>query len=94
MNQIILNLMIINSIASIVYILYKIYISKNDDLVKLINTNKEISDKYNSRRRTSITFYILGALLGLIILILMDNDNKTIDISKKIVSDVSDIYVK
>ena len=94
MNQIILNLMIINSIASIVYILYKIYISKNDDLVKLINTNKEISDKYNSRRRTSITFYILGALLGLIVLVLMDNDNKTIDISKKIVSDVSDIYVK
>ena len=93
MNQIILNLMIINSTASIVYILYKIYISKNDDLVKLIN-DKDILEKYNTRRRTSITFYILGALLGLIILILMDNDNNTIGISKKIVSDVSDIYVK
>ena len=86
--------MIINSIASIIYILYKIILSKNDDMIILLDSNKDLLDKYNRTKRTSITVYILGVLLGLIILIIFDNDCIKPSSPKNIISDVDDIYVK
>ena len=94
MNQIILNLMIINSIATIIYIIYIIYKYKNDNMDKLLESNKEILDQYNKNKRSNITVYIIGILLGLIILVITDCEYIKPSVLPKIVSDVSDIYVK
>ena len=94
MNQIILNLMIINSIATIVYILYIIYEFRNNEIIVLLENQPDILDKYYKNKRYGVTFYILGVLLGLIYLIIMDNDMNIIKNPTNIVSDVSDIYVK
>lgn len=101
--------MLVNFISSVFYILYLIYEkSKNqnniDDILKQLNPDDY--DLYKSRKKKHISIYIFGILLGLIVLVLTDNDKKqpiiekisstTKYITHKIndISDVSDIYVK
>jgi hypothetical protein len=107
MNNILYNLMLVNFISSIFYILYLIYekLKKNniDDILEKLDPDDY--DLYIKKKRKHISMYIFGILLGLIVLVITDNDKKTIiekqPISSKYithkinnVSDVSDIYVK
>ena len=108
MNNILYNLMLVNFISSIFYILYLIYEKiKNKDNIDNIfeKLNPDDYDLYKKKKRKHISIYIFGILLGLIVLVVTDSDKKPIIeksvssskyITHKInnVSDVSDIYVK
>ncbi len=102
--------MLVNFISSIVYIIYNIYNNfyKIDMIETLFKTDLNLSEPNNSLetykkiKRKHITVYIVGVLIGLIILVLfgdssdLSNSSKTVNIGNKQmhVSDIDDIYVK
>ena len=98
MNQFILNIMIIYSIASLIYILYLIVIKpkKISDII-----NKDIKDKYESIKKNRIMVFIIGIVIGLAFIIMIQKEpiDSTISAScissatKSLVEDVSDISV-
>ncbi len=103
MNQYILNIMKIYCIASVVYLIYSLYLKitnayKVEDLFK---DNTDLLDKYNKIKRNRIMVFIIGIVIGLVILVI--NEPETISLStkltssitnmKSIVDDVSDISV-
>ena len=107
MNNILYNLMLVNLISSIFYVLYIIYEklkNKNniDDILQKLDPDDY--DLYIKKKRKHISVYIFGILLGLIVLVVTDSDKKPIiekPVSSKYIthkinniSDVSDIYVK
>jgi hypothetical protein len=100
MNQFILNIMIVYSIASIVYILYLIFMKpeKISDIIENDYGNKELlKEKYNNIKKNRIMVFIIGIVIGLGIIIMFDSEPKisqTISTNiKSIVEDVSDISV-
>jgi di/tricarboxylate transporter len=94
MNQIIVNIMIVYSIASIVYLIYIKILNKNTLEAVLVN-NTELLEKYKQIKKERAMVFIIGIIIGLILLIFIDNnDMKEInETSYIIVSDVSDIRV-
>jgi len=99
MNQIIYNILIVYGIASIIYIVYLIYLylSKAETVHSIIQSSPEMLEKFKNINRNHMMIFIIGVLIGLIILILFQNDTK--DVIKNInripvISDVSDIYVQ
>ncbi len=104
MNQIIYNLMIVNSVAAIIYFIYLLYNKLETDktVVDMLKPHEDILEKYNNMKRKNNTIYIIGILIGLMVLIFIENETETpksIKIPEILnhinnVSDVSDIYVK
>jgi di/tricarboxylate transporter len=94
MNQIIVNIMIVYSIASIVYLIYIKILNKNTLEAVLVN-NTELLEKYKQIKKERAMVFIIGIIIGLILLIFIaNNDIKEInETSYIIVSDVSDIRV-
>ncbi len=100
MNQFILNIMKVYCIASIIYILYSIYLkyTKANTIEDILKDNKELEDKYNKIKKTRIMVFIIGIVIGLVILIITEPSisssiqQMTIP-NKSIVNDVSDISV-
>ena len=96
MNQFILNVMIVYSIASIIYLL-SLVLLKSKKIKDLLND--EQLEEYNKIRKQKIMVFIIGIVIGLCFIILFDNffnkeaiSKATISV-KNIVEDVSDISV-
>ena len=98
MNKFILGIIKVYVVASIVYIGYMIYLKiyKKPTFSNELNEYPELLEKYNTIKKTRMTVFIIGVIIGLILLLLFDN---TQDIPIKIknvhqsINDVSDIYV-
>jgi Na+/H+ antiporter NhaD/arsenite permease-like protein len=96
MNQFILNVMIVYSIASIIYIL-SLFLYKTKNIKDILND--EQLEEYNKIRKHKIMIFIIGIVIGLCVIILFDNFSSKNTISKisasikNIVEDVSDISV-
>jgi hypothetical protein len=97
MNQFILNVMIVYCIASLVYILYLIFM-KPEKISDFIYNNQELKEKYNNIKKNRIMVFIIGIVIGLGVIIIFDKEqilDKTLsNINvKSIIEDVSDISV-
>jgi hypothetical protein len=97
MNQFVLNIMIVYSIASIIYLL-SLFFMKSKKIKDILN-NEQL-EEYNKIRKQKIMIFIIGIVIGLCFIILFDNISKTETIinkssvnMKNIVEDVSDISV-
>ncbi len=98
MNKFILGIIKIYIIASIVYIGYMIYLKiyKKPSFSDELNDYPELLEKYNNIKKTRMTIFIIGIIIGLILLLLFDNSTPTatkIKNTHKIINDVSDMYV-
>ena len=103
MNQFILNIMKVYCIASVVYIIYAIYLklSKSENVNDILENNKDLKDKYNKIKKNRIMVFIIGVVIGLGVIIMNEpssiNISKTISSAamstKSIVEDISDISV-
>jgi hypothetical protein len=99
MNQFILNIMKVYCIASVVYIIYALYlkIKKSENLDDILKDNKDFEEKYNKIKKNRIMVFIIGIVIGLCFIII--NEPSSISISsvavstKSIVEDISDISV-
>lgn len=90
MNQVIMNIMIVYSIASIVYVCYIVYLKVAH---KESERTVEEVEKYNMVKKTRTTVFILGILCGLIFLIISEPYTTVIKSSINTVSNISDISV-
>ncbi len=96
MNQFILNVMIVYSIASIIYLL-SLFLYKSKNIKDILND--EQLDEYNKIKKQKIMIFIIGIVIGLCFIILFDNFSfkntvsKTSTNIKNLVEDVSDISV-
>ena len=95
MNQFILNVMIVYSIASIIYLLSTFFYKSNQ--LKDILTEEQL-DEYNKIKKQKTMIFIIGVVIGLCFIILFDKiPSDTISKAsisvKSIVEDVSDISV-
>ncbi len=98
MNKFILGIIKVYVIASIVYIGYMIYLKiyKKPTFEDELNEYPELLDKYKNLKKSRITVFIIGVIIGLILLLLFDNQSsltKKIKNTHKMINDVSDIYV-
>ena len=100
MNQFILNIMKVYCISSVIYILYSIYLkyTKAETVEDILKDNKDVLDKYNKIKKNRIMVFIIGVVIGLVILIMSEPSiSSTIQqmtiSTKSIVEDVSDISV-
>jgi formate hydrogenlyase subunit 3/multisubunit Na+/H+ antiporter MnhD subunit len=96
MNQFILNVMIVYTIASIIYLL-SLFLLKSNKITDILN--EEQMEEYSKIRKQKIMVFIIGIVIGLCFIILFDNffnkeaiSKATISV-KNIVEDVSDISV-
>ncbi len=95
MNQFILNVMIVYSIASVIYLLSLFFykFKKLDDIL----TDEQI-EEYNKIKKHKIMIFIIGIVIGLCFIIIFDKipadtiSKESINV-KSIVEDVSDISV-
>ncbi len=95
MNQFILNVMIVYSIASVFYIL-SLFFYKSKKLEDIL-TDEQI-EEYNKLKKQKTMIFIIGVVIGLCVIIIFDKiPTETIskaNISvKSIIEDVSDISV-
>ncbi len=97
MNKFILGIIKVYIIASIVYIGYIIYLKiyKKPTFKDELSEYPGLLDKYNNVQKSRITIFIIGVIIGLILLLLFDNSSVATNIKKthKKINDVSDIYV-
>ncbi len=95
MNQFILNVMIVYSIASVIYLL-SLFFYKSKKL-KDILTDEQI-DEYTKIKKQKTMIFIIGVVIGLCFIIMfdkipVDTISKASISVKSIVEDVSDISV-
>ena len=100
MEQFILNIMKVYCIASFVYIIYILYLNftKAENINDILKDNEELKDKYNKLKKNRIMVFIIGIVIGLVIIVLNEpSSSKLLSQSpastKYIVEDVSDISV-
>ena len=100
MNQFILNIMKVYCISSVIYIIYSLYLryTKAENIEALLKDNEELLNKYKKIKKNRIMVFIIGIVIGLVILIInepsISSSIQQITIStKSIVNDVSDISV-
>ncbi len=95
MNQFILNVMIVYSIASIIYLL-SLFFYKTKKIQDILND--EQMEEYNKIKKQKMMIFIIGIVVGLCVIIMLDktssnNISKASIQMKSIVEDVSDISV-
>ncbi len=98
MNQFILNIMKVYCIASIVYVIYAIYLkyTEAETINDILKDDEELTNKYNKINKNRIMVFIIGIVIGLIILIISEPSisiSKLVSHNKSLVEDVSDISV-
>jgi hypothetical protein len=99
MNQFILNVMKVYCIASLVYIIYSLYLrfNKSDTVEDILKDNEDLKDKYIKIKKNRIMVFIIGIVIGLVILIISEPSSLSFQQiatnTKTIVEDVSDISV-
>jgi hypothetical protein len=95
MNQFILNIMIVYCVASIIYIL-GLFIKPSH--LKDILTEDQV-EEYNKIKKKRIMIFIIGVVIGLCIIIMIEPNSLTNNLSKlsinakQMIEDVSDISV-
>ena len=100
MNQFFLNIMKVYCIASFVYIIYILYLkyTKSENVNDILKNNEDLKEKYDKLKKNRIMVFIIGIVIGLVIIILNEPSTSNILSSaivstKSIVEDVSDISV-
>lgn len=98
MNQFILNIMKVYCIASVIYVLYALYLKYTDaeTINDILKDDEELTNKYNKINKNRIMVFIIGVVIGLIILIISEPSlsiSKFVSNNKSLVEDVSDISV-
>ena len=98
MHQFILNIMKVYCIASIIYVLYALYLkyTEAETINDILKDNEELTNKYNKIKKNRIMVFIIGLVIGLIILIINEPSlsiSKLVSHNKSLVEDVSDIIV-
>lgn len=101
MNSFIFNIMKVYCIASLVYISYSLYLkfTKSETVNDILKDNDILIEKYNKLKKNRIMVFIIGIVIGLVVLIM--SEPSAINISQKVLStatksiveDVSDISV-
>ena len=92
MNSLLLNLMIIYSIASLLYIVYFKIFKKEQNITKLLSNNADLLDEYTNIKKQHITVFIICIIIILIILIFSES-NKLVVSSTSVINDIHDIKV-
>ena len=94
MNQFILNIMIVYSIASIVYLIYSL-VSKSTKMSDILTEQQ--MEEYNKIKKRRTMVFIIGVVIGLCFIIVFDKTSISLPDTtikmKLIVEDVSDISV-
>jgi hypothetical protein len=99
MNQFILNIMKVYCIASLIYIIYSLYLrfNKSEMVEDILKDNEDLKDKYIKIKKNRIMVFIIGIVIGLVILIISEPSSLSFQQiatnTKTIVEDVSDISV-
>jgi hypothetical protein len=97
MNKFILGIIKVYVVASIVYIGYMIYLKiyKKPSFADELTEYPELLEKYNNVKKSRMTIFIIGVIIGLILLLLFDTSFVAANIKNthKKINDVSDIYV-
>lgn len=99
MNQFILNIMKVYCIASLVYIIYSLFLrfNKSETVEDILKNNEDLKDKYIKIKKNRIMVFIIGIVIGLVILIISEPSTLSFQQiatnTKTIVEDVSDISV-
>ena len=99
MEQFILNIMKVYCIASFVYIIYILYLkyTNAENVNDILKDHEDLKDRYNKLKRNRIMIFIIGIVIGLVIIVLNDSSSNIISpdalSTKSIVEDVSDISV-
>jgi hypothetical protein len=100
MNQFILNIMKVYCIASVIYIIYSVYLkyTKAETIEDILKDNEELLNKYNKIKKNKTMIFIIGVVIGLVILIINEPSisssiQQMTFSTKSIVNDVSDISV-
>ncbi len=98
MNQFILNVMKVYCIASSIYLIYSLYLrfTKSDTVEDILQENEDLKEKYNKIKRNRIMVFIIGIVIGLVILIINEPSSisfQQIGNTKIKVEDISDISV-
>ncbi len=99
MNKFILSIMKVYCTASLVYVIYCLYLkfTHAETVTDILKDNSELLQKYNKNKKTRIMVFIIGIIIGLVILVIYEPDiisfDKSITQIKSIVEDVSDISV-
>ena len=94
MNQFILNIMIVYSIASIIYLIYSL-VSKSTKMSDILTEQQ--MEEYNKIKKQRTMVFIIGVVIGLCFIIVFDKTSISLPDTaikmKHIVEDVSDISV-
>jgi hypothetical protein len=100
MNQFLLGILKVYGIATLIYIIYLIFIkiTNKETLKSILENNTELYEKYKKIKRSHTMVFIFGILVGLIILVINEPDKILEKINMSIketinVSDISDISV-
>jgi hypothetical protein len=97
MEQFILSIMKVYCIASSIYIIYILYLkyTKAENIDDLLKDNEDLKERYNKIKRNRIMVFIIGIVIGLVIIVLNEPSNNILSCgsTKNIVEDVSDIRV-
>ncbi len=102
MNQFILNIMMVYCIASVVYLIYILYLrlTKSETVDDILKGDEDLKEKYNKLKKNRIMVFIIGIVIGLGFMIMNEPSSiisKTISSAavstKSIVEDISDISV-
>ncbi len=99
MNKFILGIIKVYVVASIVYIGYMVYLKiyKKPTFTDELINYPELLEKYKHTKKIRMTVFIIGIIIGLILLLLFDkstnNSTTKIKNTHKIINDVSDMYV-
>ena len=95
MNSFLLNIMIIYYIILLFYIIYLIYlkfIKKENRMENLLKNNPDLLDEYKNINKQHSMVFIIGIIIGLIVLIYCEPTNIT-KIYKPIINAINDIKV-
>jgi formate-dependent nitrite reductase membrane component NrfD len=98
MNSILLNIIIVYSVASflyMIYIIYKMFFKKEQTISYLLKDNEELLEKYKTIKKQHSMVFIISIIIGLIILIFTEPDKmKELIINNKfLINDIQDIKV-
>ena len=101
MDQFILSIMKVYCIASVVYIIYILYLkfTKSENVSDILKDNEDLKDRYNKLKKNRIMVFIIGVVIGLVIIVLNEPSSTSNILStavvstKSIVEDISDISV-
>ena len=94
MNQSINSIMIAYCSASVIYFIYAMYMEyTKKTLYSALSNYPELQEKYKNIKKKHIGVFIMGLLIGFVIVILLDN-NDTCNETSGNINTIDDIHVR